>query len=132
MEELTLRITNCVADVASWISSNRLQLNVDKTNLLWCTSSRRMSQLPTEPLSLGGHDIFPSISVRDLGVFIDADLNMHQFVNVIVSHCFAVLHQLRAVRRYVSASVMQSLVASLISTRLSVDHIARRDATQQD
>ena len=50
-----------------------------------------MSQLPTEPLSLGGHEIFPSTSVRDLGVFIDADLTMHQFVNVIVSRCFAAL-----------------------------------------
>jgi hypothetical protein len=77
-----------------------------------------MSQLPTEQLSLGGHGIVPSTSVRDLGVFIDADLTMHQFVNAIVSRCFAALRQLRAVRRYVSASVMQSLVTSLILTRL--------------
>ena len=118
VEELTRRITDCVADVAAWMCCNRLQLNVDKTNLLWCTSSRRMSQLPTEPLSLAGHEIVPSTSVRDLGVFIDADLTMHQFVSVIVSRCFAALRQLRAVRRYVSASVMQSLVTSLILTRL--------------
>ena len=43
---------------------------------------------------------------------------MHQFINVIVSHCFAALRQLRAVRRYIRASVMQSLVTSLILTRL--------------
>jgi hypothetical protein len=56
--------------------------------------------------------------MRDLGVFIDADLTMHQHVNEIVSRWFAALRQLRAVRRYVSASVMQSLVTSLILTRL--------------
>jgi ribonuclease P/MRP protein subunit RPP40 len=115
--ELSQRIIDCFAEVASWMCSNRLQ-NVDKTDFIWCTTSRRLSQLPTAPLSLGGCDIVPSSSVRDLGVFIDADLTMHQHVNVIVSRCFAALRQLRAVRRYVSASVMQSLVTSLILTRL--------------
>jgi hypothetical protein len=118
VKELTQRITDCVAEVTSWMCSNRLQLNVDKTDLIWCTSSRRMSQLPTTSLPLGGFNIVPSTSVRDLGVFIDAGLTMHQFVNVIVSRCFAALRQLRTVRRYVSASVMQSLVTSLILTRL--------------
>jgi hypothetical protein len=56
--------------------------------------SRRLSQLPTAPLSLGGCDFVPSSSVRDLGVFIDADLTMHQHVNVIISRCFATLRQL--------------------------------------
>jgi hypothetical protein len=77
-----------------------------------------MSQLPTTSLPLGGFNIVPSTSVRDLGVFIDADLTMHQIVNVIGSRCFVALRQLRTVRRYVNASVMQSLVTSLILTRL--------------
>ena len=35
-----------------------------------------------------------------------------------VSACFAVLHQLRSVRRSVAKSVLQSLVTSLVLTRL--------------
>jgi len=27
--------------VASWMRSNRLQLNADKTEVLWCTTGRR-------------------------------------------------------------------------------------------
>jgi hypothetical protein len=84
-----------------------LQLNVDKTDFIWCTTSRRLSQLPTTPLSIGGFVIVPSFSVRDLGVFIHAGLTKYQHVNVIVSLCFAALRQLPAVRHYVSASVMQ-------------------------
>jgi hypothetical protein len=71
-----------------------MQLTVNKTDFIWCTMSRRLSQLPSAPLSLGGCDTIPSSSMRDLGVFIDADLTMHQHVNVIVSRCFAALSQL--------------------------------------
>jgi len=32
---------------AAWTRSNRLQLNPDKTEVLWCATSRRQHQLPT-------------------------------------------------------------------------------------
>ena len=33
--QLQLRMSACIDDVASWMSSNRLQLNTDKTEILW-------------------------------------------------------------------------------------------------
>jgi hypothetical protein len=56
--------------------------------------------------------------VRNLGVFIDSDLSLRSNIDVIVSRCFAALRQLRSIRRYVSAAVCQSLVTSLVLTRL--------------
>ncbi len=32
-------ISACVCTVAEWIRSNRLQLNSDKTEFLWCTTT---------------------------------------------------------------------------------------------
>ena len=114
----TNRLVNCVSDVASWMSSNRLQLNIDKTDLLWCTTSRRLHQLPHEALSLGGCDILPSHMVRNLGVLFDADLSMRSHIDVVVSRCFATLRQLRSIRHHITASVLQTLVTSLLLTRL--------------
>ena len=45
---------------------------------------------------------------------------MRQHIDVITTRCYATLRQLRAVRRYVSQPVMQSLVTSLVLSRL--DH----------
>jgi hypothetical protein len=42
---LQSRISTCLDDVASWMRSNRLQLNTSKTELLWCATARRQSQL---------------------------------------------------------------------------------------
>ena len=35
------RLSECMDDIASWIASNRLQLNADKTELLWFHTSGR-------------------------------------------------------------------------------------------
>ena len=58
----------------------------------------------------------PSAAVRDLGIHLDSDMSMSYHVRKTVSTCFAVLRQLRSIRRLVS--VVQSLVTSLVLSRL--------------
>ena len=36
-----------IHDVLTWMKANRLLLNYDKTEVLWCSSSRRQHQIPT-------------------------------------------------------------------------------------
>jgi len=62
--------------------------------------------------------VTPSSAVRDLGVYIDSGLTMHSHVRQTVSRCFAVLRQLRTVRRQVPTSVFQSLIDALVLSRL--------------
>ena len=116
--ELQHIITNCVDDVARWMRSNRLQLNTAKTEILWSTTGRRSHQLPQLPLRVGTDEVMPAPVVRDLGIYLDCDVSMKSHVMKTVSACFAVLRQLRSVRRSVPGSVLQSLVTSLVLTRL--------------
>ena len=37
-ESVIFRVTECIADIVSWMSSNRLKLNYDKTLLIWLES----------------------------------------------------------------------------------------------
>jgi hypothetical protein len=85
---------------------------------MWLSTTRQHARLPSDTVVIGGHDIKPTILVRNLGVFFYADLSMRRHVDVVVSRCFAALRQLRAVRQYVAAPVMQSLVTSLVLTRM--------------
>jgi hypothetical protein len=72
---LLARLTACLDDVALWMRSNRLQLNTDQTELLWCSTARRRYQLSSTPLRVGCHLVNPATSVRNLGIYIDADLS---------------------------------------------------------
>jgi len=85
--------------------SNRLQLNTAKTEILWFASDRRQHQIAVR-------------SVRDLGIYLDSNLSMRTHVTRSVSSCFAVLRQIRSISRSVVRLVLQSLIVSLVLSRL--------------
>jgi len=39
VDALSSKISECVGAVASWMQSNRLSLNCDKTEVVWCVFS---------------------------------------------------------------------------------------------
>ena len=57
---------DCVEAVAQRVSSSRLQLNVGKTEFMWCVSPRRRHLLPADPLMVQSAAVAPLLSVRDL------------------------------------------------------------------
>ena len=100
--------------------SNRLQLNTAKTEILWCSISRRQNHLPSAAVRVGENHVLPSTTVHDLGILLESDVAMRSHVSRTVSGCFAVLRQLRSIRRSVSDSVFYPAVVSLVMPRL--DH----------
>ena len=80
VDTFTLELSACISDISNWMRSNRLQLNSDKTEVIWCTTGRRQHQLPTNALLIGDVPVIPVTSVRNLGIFIDANLVMRTHV----------------------------------------------------
>ena len=93
-------------------------LNPDKSEAIWCTTSRRQLQLPTATIPIVGVPITPARFVRDLGIYIDADMSMRAHVNQTVSRCFAALCRLRQIRRAVPTATLQILVVALVHSLL--------------
>jgi len=118
MLELQNIISTCIDDVARWMHPNRLQLNTAKTEFLWSTSSRRLHLLPMSPIRVGTDQVMPVSVVRNLGIYMDADVSTRSHISKTVAACFAILHQLWSIRRSVPRSVLQSLVSSLVLQRL--------------
>jgi len=108
----------CVDDVESWMRSNRLQLNTTKTEVLWCATSRRQHQIPQEATRFGNDFVQTVGWVRNMGIYLDSYASMKIRVSRTVSSCFSVLRQLRSIRRSVTRPVLQSLVVSLVLSRL--------------
>jgi len=115
---LSTTISECLDDVVSWASSNRLQLNPMKTEVMWCATSRRQDQLPSSTFQFSGASVSPVKSVRDLGIHIDSDLSMRTHILRTVSRCFGALRQLRQIRRSVPTATLQMLVVRLVLSRL--------------
>jgi len=103
----------CAAAIKDWRASCRLRLN-----------DGNRSHLAQQPLPL----IFSSSSasiltchaiivVRDLGVFVDAELTFCEHVRRVTNNCFFQVHRLRQIQKHVNRQVMkQTMHAFVISS----------------
>jgi len=62
--------------------------------------------------------VFPVATVRDLGVYLDADLSMAAHVTATVKACFAALQQIRSAQRSLSPEALLTLIRALIVSKL--------------
>ena len=96
---LVTRMADCLVQVESQMTSNRLRLDPTKTELIWLGSSRRLQDCTTDPMLLPSAATYPTQHVRDLGIVVDSDLTMSAHVGHVTSVCYFQLRQLRLIWR---------------------------------
>src|SRR5664279_3449594 len=69
-------------------------------------------------LTVGDDVITPATVVRDIGVYLDAELTMKQHVNRTASNCYLHIRRLRQIRRSAGPEVTKKLVSAFILSRL--------------
>jgi hypothetical protein len=109
-----------VVDVRTWCGSRRLQLNANKTELIWFGTAGNLQRLNPQDmeLHLGAETITPSDVVRDLGVYLDSRLSMHDHISRLTRTCFYHLRRLRSIRRQLGRDVTQRLVSAFVLARI--------------
>ena len=75
-EELQMRVSGCENEIASWMGANCLKLNSEKTEVIWFSSRRNLKNIPSYFVHVSESNIFPSKSVRNLGISMNRDLTM--------------------------------------------------------
>jgi len=110
---------HCITDIGHWVSANRLQLNKEKTELLWVGSRYNLSALEgCGPLRLDAGTVEAKDHFRVLGVTFSADLTLDRHVSNISAGCFYRLRQLRRVRRPLDSGSVVTLVHALVTSRI--------------
>ena len=102
-------------------SSRRLQLNPDKTELIWFGSRAnlvKLRQLDVMSLNICSVAVEPFDSVRDLGVILDSELSMRVHISKISSTCFFHLRRLNKLRSLIDTASAQRLVPAYILSRV--------------
>ena len=114
----------CICDIATWMKSNRLQLNSSKTEVLWCAAPRQQHSIADASMRVCTDDVKPAKSV---GIHIDSDMSMTTHVSRTVFSCFTALRHMRSIRR----SVSQPLYTSLVLSRLDYGSITLNGITRR-
>ena len=97
-EELQMGVSECVDEIASWMGANCLKLNSEKTEVIWFSSRWKLKRIPSYSVRVLDSNIFPSKSVRKLGISMNRDLTMSSQISKTMKMCFTSLHQLRSIK----------------------------------
>jgi len=111
------KLCSAIADVRSWMISNKLKINDDKTEFV-ILSSRHHNQPSNLQLQIGGVSISPSLIAKNLGVTFDSSLCMDKHVTNICRSCLFHLWNIGSVRHMLSDEATAQLIHSLVSSRM--------------
>ena len=108
-------MSKCIDEIAVW-----MKFNSSKTEVIWSSTCRSICKLPTQPVCVLNDHIFPSGSVKNLGVYFDKDLSMKTHINKLLQMSFASLRKIRSIKNYLNQESLKKLVSALILRR--IDH----------
>ena len=110
---------SCISNIQSWMSTNKLQLNSDKTELIFIAPSRfSSSNVSPKTIQLDDHFITPSQVVRNLGVMLDQKLSFNQYISSICRACYFELRRISSVRHLLSENATKTLICAFVLSRL--------------
>ena len=85
------------------MACNRLRMNDDKTEIMPVGTKAKLKSVPqTSSLILSGSTIPFSYKVRNLGVYLDSNLSMDQYVNFLSRSVFLELRRIGHLRRHLT------------------------------
>ena len=115
---LAMNILSAIDSVKSWMSSNRLRLNYDKTQFIWFGTRQQLAKRDIHQLKAVSEALTSDDSVRNLGVLVDSELKFHEHFSKLSQNCFFQLRRMRSIRRSVSREAMLTLAHAFISSRV--------------
>ena len=112
-------IQSCVADILSWMNSNKLMLNPEKTEVMKAGTEYWLKQvMNSNSVSMAGSTLMYKPSVKYLGVTLDETLSMEDHISNVCRSSFLSMKRISSIRPCLSDSATATLVNATITSRL--------------
>ena len=111
------RLHDCLADIDTWMTLNRLKLNKGKTELL-VLHSRHRPPPAFAYLKIGSEVILPSDSARNVGVIFDNTMTMVPHIDSTCKSAFYHLRNIARIRKFISLKTTETLVHAFVNSKL--------------
>ena len=118
VKNLNKQINRDMKHLNNWLSANKISLNVEKTELVIFKSPRKVL-LDEIKIKLSGKRLYPSNSVKYLGIKIDRFLHWHDQVNSIAVKLNRANALLLKIRNYVNTETLRNIYFAIFDSHLS-------------
>jgi hypothetical protein len=118
LNEAITVMEQCIARLKGWMKENKLQLNDEKTEVLFISSTHNSKKFTCLPLKIGDCSIQPSNTARNLGVIFDSQLKMNPHVSSLVRSANFHLRGIGRIRKYLDLKSAEKVIHAFVSSRL--------------
>ena len=123
-EELQLKVSECVDEIASWMGADCRKLKSERTEVIWFSSRRNLKNIPSYSVRVLESNIFPSKYVRNLGISMKRDLTMSTQISKTIQMCFTSLRQIRSIKGCLTMDSLKKLASALVLSRIDYGNMA--------
>jgi hypothetical protein len=109
------RIQACVKEISAWMTSNYLQLNEEKTEVLII---HRQPESPITETLVGEKIIVPQGSVKNLGVIMDSSLMFEEHIKNVCRTAFMEIRNIGRIRKFLDEKSTASLVHAFVISKI--------------
>ena len=120
LTHLLKKVEMCLSRIKSWMTTNKLRLDENKTEVLFITTRSLTEQQSTEPYKLNYAGECLSISTNEVvrNFYFDSKLNMENHVKKLCQACHYHLRDIGEIRNLIDAHTTHMFVHAFITSRL--------------
>ena len=108
----------CIKKIRRWLIPDRLLVNDDKTEFIIIGTRQQLNKLQAMNIKVGSSGEKPSCQVKNLGSWLDSNLNMRHHITNACKAGFFYLHNIRCIKKYLSRDSLLTLVHAFNTSRL--------------
>ena len=113
-----IKLESCIESVRTWMASNYLKLNDDKSEFVIFGSPHNLAKVTTSAVKIGSHHITSSKVVRNIGAMFDSGLKMDSQVSSVSKSAWYHLYQISKIRQHLTTEQSKCAIHAYVTSRL--------------
>jgi hypothetical protein len=113
-QSCTIRLQNTLFKVKTWMESNALKMNTEKTEVVLFGSRVQLSKVQTTDINVAGDTVNTNDQLKYLGVWLDKNLSLTDHIQAKVKTAAGSIRSIMAIRDYIDMDTAKLLATSLV------------------
>ena len=118
VNKLNKLVNTDMKNLANWLNSNKISLNVQKTELVIFKNKRKILENPIK-ITLSGKRLYPTNNVRYLGIKIDENLTWKEHIEYISTKLNRANALLYKIRTFVKSKTLRTIYFAIFESHLN-------------
>ena len=116
--QATEAIERCIDDIRTWMLTDKLKINDDKTEFMIIGTRQQLSKISPCHLTIGNTVVAPVAAARNLGSWMDTSLTLQEHINKTCRAAYFHIHNIRHIRKFLTKKATETLVHAFVIGRI--------------